>query len=227
MDNEAIRREARELLKDKWGMLALVWLIMYAIYSLAPVTGGLGGIIPLILGGPLTLGISQIFLKLWQRHDFRVEEMFDGFKDFTRSLVAYLLMALYVFLWSLLLIVPGVIAAISYSMTFFIMAEDPQIEATEALRKSKQMMEGHKTVYFMLMLSFIGWFLLACLTCGLGFLLLSSYTSMASVIFYKRLKGMALQQEQPQQVPPVQPQEPELPQDTEQPQEPQQPADPQ
>jgi len=155
----------------------------------------------LIAGGPFTLAISAIFLKLYRRGEFRVEEMFDGFKDFTRSLVAYLLMSLYIILWSLLLIVPGVIAAIGYSMTFFIMAEDPKIEAQDALRKSKQMMEGHKTEYFMLMLSFIGWFLLSCLTAGLGFLLLSSYSTMASAIFYQRIKGEAFQAVKEETVP--------------------------
>lgn len=193
MNNEEIRREAREFLKDKWLNLALVWLIFGAVLSLVPATLGIGGIVALIVGGPLMLGISRIFLKLWHRQDFQIEEMFQGFNDFSRSLVAYLLMCLYVFLWSLLLVVPGIIAAISYSMTFFIMAEDPKIEAQEAMRKSKAMMEGHKSEYFSLLFSFIGWFLLACLTWGLGFLLLSSYTTMASTIFYQRLKGQVPQ----------------------------------
>ncbi len=196
MDNEAIRREALELLKDKWGSLALVWLILWAITALiTAVTAGLGGIATLIIGGPFALAISAIFLKLWRRENFQIEEMFDGFKQFARSLTAYLLIALYVFLWSLLLIVPGIIAAIGYAMTFFIMAEDPKIEAEQAMRLSKQMMEGHKTEFFMLMLSFIGWILLSCLTFGLGFLLLSSYMNMASVIFYQRIKNAAPKQE--------------------------------
>lgn len=203
MNNEQIRLEAREFLKDKWLNLALVWLIYGAILSLVPATMGIGGIVPLIIGGPLMLGIARIFLKLWNRQDFQIEEMFQGFNEFTRSLVAYLLIGLYVFLWSLLLIVPGIIAAISYSMTWFIMAEDRNIDAQEAMRKSKQMMEGHKTEFFMLMLSFIGWFLLSCFTAGLGFLLLSSYTTMASTIFYQRLKGQAAnsQPESPAEVP--------------------------
>ncbi|MCB5247576.1 MAG: DUF975 family protein [Candidatus Cloacimonetes bacterium] len=203
MNNEQIRLEAREFLKDKWLNLALVWLIYGAILSLVPATMGIGGIVPLIIGGPLMLGIARIFLKLWNRQDFQIEEMFQGFNEFTRSLVAYLLIGLYVFLWSLLLIVPGIIAAISYSMTWFIMAEDRNIDAQEAMRNSKQMMEGHKTEFFMLMLSFIGWFILACFTFGLGFLLLSSYTTMASTIFYQRLKGQVAnsQPESPAEAP--------------------------
>lgn len=209
MNNEEIRREAREFLKDKWLNLALVWLIFGAVLSLVPATLGIGGIVALIVGGPLMLGVSRIFLKLWHRQDFQIEEMFQGFNDFSRSLVAYLLMCLYVFLWSLLLVVPGIIAAISYSMTFFIMAEDPKIEAQEALRKSKEMMEGHKTEFFLLMLSFIGWMVLACFTFGLGFLLLQSYTTMSSAIFYQRLKGLVPQFEaMPPETPSANPAEP-------------------
>lgn len=189
MNNEEIRREAREMLSDKWLKLALIWLIYGVILSMTPATKGFGSVVSIVLGGPLMLGIARVFLKLWRREDFQIEELFDGFKDFSRSLVAYLLMNLYVILWSLLLIVPGIIAAISYSMTFFILAEDPAIDAQEALRRSKQMMEGHKTEYFMLMLSFIGWFLLTLLTAGMGFLLLSSYTTMSSAIFYQRIKN--------------------------------------
>ncbi|HOJ41736.1 MAG TPA: DUF975 family protein, partial [Candidatus Syntrophosphaera thermopropionivorans] len=127
--------------------------------------------------------------------DFKIEEMFNGFKYFGRALGTYLLMTLYILLWSILLIVPGIIAAISYSMTFFILAENPNIKAADALRLSKQMMYGHKTQYFMLMLSFIGWFLLSILTFGIGLLFLYSYITMASTIFYQQIKGEALYNE--------------------------------
>ena len=181
MDYTQIRAEARTLLSGKWWMLVLVWLLFWLLDSLSGIN--------LIIGGPLSLGISALFLKIYRGQDFQVEEMFSGFNDFARSLTAYLLIMLYVLLWSLLLIVPGIIAAISYSMTFFILAEDPHISATEAMRQSKEMMRGHKAEYFWLMLSFAGWFILSCFTFGLGFFFLSSYTTMASAIFYRRLKG--------------------------------------
>ena len=186
MDNKAIRLEARRLLAGKWGKLALVRLIEYAIYFLTSLS-----IISVIITGPLTLGIKTIFLKIWRKEDFKIEEMFNGFKDFGRALGTYLLRYLYILLWSILLIVPGIIAAISYSMTFFILAENPNIKAADALRLSKQMMYGHKTQYFMLMLSFIGWFLLSILTFGIGFLFLYPYITMASAIFYNQIKEFA------------------------------------
>jgi len=195
MDNKAIRLEARTLLVGKWGKLALVWLILYAIDIVISSLSNWTFILTLIIAGPFTLGIYNIFLKIWRKEDFKIEEMFNGFKDFGRSLGTYLLMTLYILLWSILLIVPGIIAAISYSMTFFILAENPNIKAADALRLSKQMMYGHKTQYFMLMLSFIGWFLLSILTFGIGLLFLYSYITMASTIFYQQIKGEALYNE--------------------------------
>jgi uncharacterized membrane protein len=189
MDNKAIRMEARRLLVGKWGKLALVWLILYAIYIVSSSFSRWSFILTLIITGPFTLGIYNIFLKIWREEDFKIEEMFSGFKDFGRALGTYLLMTLYILLWSILLIVPGIIAAISYSMTFFILAEKPYLKPAEALRLSKKMMYGHKTQYFMLMLSFIGWCLLSILTFGIGFLFLYSYMTMASTIFYQQIKG--------------------------------------
>ena len=195
MDNKLIRLEARTLLAGKWGKLALVWLILYAIDIVISSLTKWTFILTLIIAGPFTLGIYNIFLKIWRKEDFKIEEMFNGFKYFGRSLGTYLLMTLYILLWSILLIVPGIIAAISYSMTFFILAENPNIKAADALRLSKQMMYGHKTQYFMLMLSFIGWFLLSILTFGIGLLFLYSYITMASTIFYQQIKGEALYNE--------------------------------
>ena len=188
-----VRAEAQDLLRGQWGMMALVWLIYFVLsYGGSVFTEGFGFVVSLVIGGPFALGISAIVLKLYRRESFHIEEMFNGFKDFSRTLEAYLLITLYVLLWSLLLIVPGIIAAISYSMTFFIMAEDPDIPAVLAMRKSKEMMYGHKSEFFMLMLSFIGWFILSLFSCGVGFLFLYSYTMMSAAIFYKRIKGEAV-----------------------------------
>lgn len=186
---------SKNITGGKWGKLVLVWLILYAFDIVISSLTNWSFILILIIAGPLDLGIHIIFLKIWRKEDFKIEEMFNGFKDFGRSLGTYLLMTLYILLWSILLIVPGIIAAISYSMTFFILAENPNIKASDALRLSKQMMYGHKTQYFMLMLSFIGWFLLSILTFGIGLLFLYSYITMASTIFYQQIKGEALYNE--------------------------------
>jgi uncharacterized membrane protein len=142
-----------------------------------------------ILGGPLMMGITRIFLRIYHKEPFEMGQIFDGFKEFSRTLSAYLLIMLYTLLWMLLLIVPGIIAGLGYSMTFFIMAEDPNISASDAMRKSKEMMMGYKWDLFRLGLSFIGWFILAVIPAGIGLLWLSSYYAASYTIFYKKLKG--------------------------------------
>ena len=88
----------------------------------------------------------------------------------------------------LFLFIAGIIAAIAYSQTFYILAEDDTIGSMEALRKSKEMMNGYKWKYFCLGLRFIGWALLCVLTVGIGFLWLSPYIQVSYAKFYEDLK---------------------------------------
>ena len=97
-------------------------------------------------------------------------------------------MLLFTFLWTLLLIIPGIIAVLSYSMTFYILADDNSIGAMEAIDKSKKMMDGYKWKYFCLGLRFIGWSLLCILTLGIGFLWLLPYMQVSVVKFYDDIK---------------------------------------
>ena len=98
-------------------------------------------------------------------------------------------MSAFTFLWTLLLVVPGIVALMRYSQAWFIMADDPNIRPMEAIEKSKQMMDGHKWEYFVLGLSFIWWFLLCCVTLGIGLLWLIPYIQTTVANFYDDLKS--------------------------------------
>lgn len=148
----------------------------------------LGWIISMILSGPFMLGLTQYFIKFSRNDPQPVESLFNGFKKFTPSLVLYLLISIYTFLWTLLLIIPGIIAALSYSQAFYIMNDNPNISAMEAIDISKKMMDGHKLRYLVLNLSFIGWFILACLSFGIGFLWFNPYYHLTMANFYEDLK---------------------------------------
>ena len=89
------------------------------------------------------------------------EELFRCFPQFWRFFVLNLLTGLFVMLWSFLLIIPGIIAALSYSQATFLMLDDPELSALDAIRQSKALMRGHKGEYFTLCLSFFGWLLLS------------------------------------------------------------------
>jgi len=127
-------------------------------------------------------------MNISRGEEFSIEQLFDGFKDFLRAFIAGLLIGIFVLLFTLLLIVPGIIVAICFSMTFFILLEDSSISAWDAMKKSKEMMEGYKMTFFCLNLRFLGWILISILTLGIGLLWVAPYMRVAYVNFYRELK---------------------------------------
>jgi uncharacterized membrane protein len=188
IENREIREQALSVLSDQWGIAIgtfLVYSIILIATQLVPFIGAIGS---LIIGGPLLLGLSVFTLKLSRKENIRLDQLFEGFQNFGTALGAYLLMALFVVLWMLLLIVPGIIASLAYSQTFYIIAEDETIGPMEAIDKSKKMMYGYKWKYFLLNLGFIGWIFLSILTFGIGFLWLVPYMQVSRARFYDLVK---------------------------------------
>ncbi|WP_242847770.1 DUF975 family protein [Fervidicella metallireducens] len=145
-------------------------------------------VVNIIIAGPLALGLTICFVKLVREEPFRFENLFDGFKNFKSAFLTQLLISIFVILWSLLLFIPGIIAGYSYSMAFYILNDNPEIGAMEAIKASKEMMKGYKWKLFCLHLSFIGWALLCILTLGIGFLWLTPYVHATTANFYQNLK---------------------------------------
>lgn len=187
-ENVVLMKMARETLDGKWGLAIGAFFVVYLIEGTISSIPKAGPVLSLIIGGPFALGMAMFSLSLSRNQEARFEQVFEGFRDFGRALGAYLLIILFVFLWLLLLIVPGIIAAISYSMTFFIMVDDPSIKAMDAIDKSKQMMNGYKLKFFYLQLRFLGWALLCILTLGIGFLWLIPYVYVSVAHFYDDIK---------------------------------------
>lgn len=188
-ENVLLMKEARETLVGKWGLAVGTFFIYILITSILSRFRNVGSLISLIVEGPLMLGLAMFSLSLARKKDAKLEQLFEGFKRFSKSLVAYLLVLVFTILWALLLIVPGIIAAISYSQTFFILADDESISAGDAIKKSKKMMYGYKWKYFYLGCRFIGWFLLSILTLGIGLLWLLPYIHVTMAKFYDDIKG--------------------------------------
>lgn len=192
-ENAELRAAARSQLKGKWGTAVLLCLI-YAVIS-----GGLsyipyiGSVASLIIAGPLSLGLVACFLKLVREEPFRFENLFDGFSNFKSSFLTFILMSLFIFLWSLLLVIPGIIATYRYAMAFYILYDNPGISAKDALNASKEMMKGYKGKLFLLHLSFLGWALLCILTVGIGYLWLVPYFNAAQANFYQNLKDASVE----------------------------------
>jgi uncharacterized membrane protein len=183
-ENAELRAMARSQLKGAWleavGLILVYWIIM-GVSSLVMV--GL-----LVLGGPLTLGLSGYFLKKPRGEAGKLENLFDGFKQFGSSFLLNLLQGIFIVLWSCLLIIPGIVKIFSYSMAFYILKDNPDIGSLEAITQSRKMMAGYKWKLFCLYFSFIGWTLLCCLSFGIGFLWLVPYIATSNANFYEELK---------------------------------------
>jgi uncharacterized membrane protein len=190
-ENVVLMKMARESLSGKWGLAIgtfLVYVLLVGAFPGATRIFPAAGLIGLIITGPLLLGISIFSLAIARNQEARLEQIFNGFSNFGTALGAYILMVVFIVLWMLLLIVPGIIAAISYSMTFYIIADDDSIKPMEAIDKSKKMMYGYKWKYFRLALRFLGWALLCILTLGIGFLWLIPYIQVTCAKFYDDIK---------------------------------------
>ncbi len=183
-----LKDKALESLHGKWGAVIGTYVVFILLSVVVRMVPAIGAIASLAITGPLTLGISIFMLHIARNQDADSNLLFKGFEQFGNALGAYLLMLIFVLLWTLLLIIPGIIASISYSMTFFIMADDESISPMDALKKSREMMNGYKWKYFLLQLSFIGWAILCILTLGIGFLWLGPYIYVTNAKFYEHVK---------------------------------------
>ncbi len=178
-----LKARAKESLKTTYGTYLLISFIAIIIMS----TVGSFGIFAVVVTGPISVGLSYAFLKLARQMEGDVQDMFFGFNAFVPSFVMQLLSGIFIFLWSLLFIVPGIIKAFAYAMAPYILADNPEMSGLDAITASKNMMMGHKGRLFGLCLSFFGWFLLCCLTFGIGFIFLAPWVRASITEFYQDL----------------------------------------
>ena len=184
-----IKEEAKIGVRHQYGIALGVFLLFTAVSWAVP------GIGFLLLMPPLLVGYCHFSVKVFFREQATVGGFFAaGFTDYGRSLAGVLWMYLFVLLWSLLLIVPGIVKALSYWMTPYILAECPQVAPTEALKLSMRMTDGHKGDIFVMYLSFIGWLILSGLTCGLLYLFyVGPYMNTSMAGLYAELREKALE----------------------------------
>ena len=198
------KNRALSALENKWGNFVAITFVYGLIIGITQVLSGdkdspailhLIGLVLFILALPLTWGYQTLFLGAVRGGEATAKDMFEGYNKelFSRVLTTTLLYYVYVFLWSLLLLIPGCIKAYSYAMTPYILKDNPEMKNNAAIEESMRMMDGHKLELFLLDLSFIGWAILSILTCGIGFLWLTPYMNMARVNFYEDLKKASVE----------------------------------
>ena len=198
------KNRALSALENKWGNFVAITFVYGFIIGITQILSGdkdspailhLIGLVLFILALPLTWGYQTLFLGAVRGGDVTAKDMFEGYNKelFSRVLTTTLLYYVYVFLWSLLLLIPGCIKSYSYAMTPYILKDNPEMKNNAAIEESMRMMDGHKLELFLLDLSFIGWAILSILTCCIGFLWLVPYMNMARVNFYEDLKKASVE----------------------------------
>lgn len=155
-----------------------------------------GSILSILIAGPLTIGLNHFFVMntLGRTEQISATTPFTvAFQNYGRKLGGYLWMELFTFLWTLLFIIPGIIKAFSYAMTPYILADCPNVKATDALKLSMRIMKGHKWELFVFGLSFIGWGLLSLLTLGiLDLFFVGPYMQSSCATYYLEVREEAL-----------------------------------
>ena len=189
MDRATLKSSAKEQIKGKIGILFLISLLASLIagaVSAVPLVGTIAG---MLLSGAFSLAMIQIYMNLGYGRRPEVGDLFSQMRNILPAFCTQFLVGLFTFLWSLLLFVPGIIMGCAYSQAMYILADDPGIGPMEAIRRSKEMMEGHKMEYFVLCLSFYGWALLSVFTLGILYIWLIPYMQATLTNYYKYLKG--------------------------------------
>ncbi len=189
--NSEIRHSARYALKGNWTKAVLATLV-YTLISAAACS------IPfavLLVVCPLEFGFMLCFLRLVRGEDSSemVGDQFGVFNKYGRYLGGSLLLTLYVLLWCLLFIIPGIVKGYAYAMTPYVMNDRPDLDADDCIHESRMMMKGYKWKLFCLDLSFIGWAILCIFTLGIGFLWLQPYIEASHAKFYEELKARKAQ----------------------------------
>ncbi|WP_294618665.1 DUF975 family protein [uncultured Bacteroides sp.] len=187
--NSELRAQARESLQGKWLMAAVAALIYCFVIGALSAVPYVGRLASLFVGLPLAYGLAILMFGVLKGKQVDIEVLFEGFHDYARILVTKLLQQIYTALWTMLLIVPGVMKYYSYAMTDYILKEEPEMKNNAAIEKSMAMMENNRMKLFTLDLSFIGWFFLSILTLGIGLFFLLPYVHTAHAAFYEDLKA--------------------------------------
>ena len=143
--------------------------------------------IQFLIGGAVMLGYCRFKLHRLDGEEAKFSDLFSAFDQFIEALWMRIRVFLQVFAWSLLLIIPGIVAAYRYAMVPYLMADHPEMTVAQAFDRSKAMMNGHKGELFLLHLSFIGWWFVSALTLGLGALVVMPYVQFSEAAFYRNL----------------------------------------
>lgn len=180
------RERAWSAMDGKMGLCALITFI-FVIVSMIAGSVTYGALTILLL--PMQYAFTVVFLRMIRgEKDPEAADLFTVYRDqFERTFLVELFMGIYIFLWSLLLLIPGIVKSYSYAMAPYLIHDHPEMSASQAIDESMRLMDGNKMNLFLLDLSFIGWWLLCIITFGLLSFIVAPYQMTARAEFYREL----------------------------------------
>lgn len=188
MNRAELKLAAKSQIKGNIGILFLISLVISLICALVAATG-IGAILNvLVLTPAFSLATTCIYLNLAKGVVPQFKDAFGKFNEFWGAFKVIFLQGLFVSLWSLLFVIPGIVKSFSYAMALYIYAENPGMGACECITRSRAMMKGHKMELFVLGLSFFGWILLSMITFGIALIWVAPYMQATMVNFYNKIK---------------------------------------
>lgn len=183
-----LKTASKQQLKGKWLIVGCAFFLIPLLSIGIGMIPLLGAILIALIPGPILLGQIFMVLKVVHEQEIDITDIFEGFNYLGKSIGLYILRGLFIFLWSLLLLIPGIIKGFAYSMAFYILAENPEMDILDALKESQRLTNGHKFELFMLHLSFVGWLILCSFTLGIGYFWLIPYMQVTYANAYQSLK---------------------------------------
>ena len=192
--NTQLRQAAKEQLTGHYTAFVIVTLVYLFIVGACSSVKYAGSLLSVLLAVPAAFAFVMMQLAFVRNGEKpTVEGLFRTFNSqwYLKTICLLLLMGIYTFLWTLLLVVPGIIKSISYAMAPYILADNPEIGCEEAICRSMKMMEGHKMDYFLMLLGYVGLTLFSVVLFCIPMLWLIPYYQVVFTNFYLELKNEA------------------------------------
>ncbi len=200
------KNQAKQLMQGKYTNVIVIFIIISLIGGVftAPTAANSMGagvdaggsflsnilnLVTLVLSAAFAYGTAKMFIGVTRDENPDLQNiLLSGFKEnFVRNLICYFLTTLYTFLWALLFIIPGIIKAYAYSMNFYLLNKEPELDAQAAITKSKEYTKGYKADLFVLHLSYIGWYILSIFTFGILLLWVVPKVQTATMLYFDEI----------------------------------------
>lgn len=211
LNRPAIKAEAKRFIgqNTRWWKMTLATIAIYLIsggFSIyvniatvinrddPPTTVGYSSSIITLLLIPFTIAASGYYLNHIRGFNPEWKSLYkEGIDNYGSYLVTGVLVNAFTVLWSLLFVVPGIIKAIAYSQAKYVIHDNPRLKGKEAIEISKRMTNGFKGDLFSMYLSFIGWYILVGLTCGILSIYVTPYVETTAAMYYENLKRYSIE----------------------------------